>query len=174
MNTAVAHGRPDKIEVYRFSPWATVGIPLLALFFQAFVPLRLHFFDIFNLPLLVTIFFAVSRRSPVKGLITGAVIGLVQDSLTHHPIGIEGIALTVVGFAASSIGARVDVENPGTRLLMTFGFYLVNEATYFIVARGMVGEMAVWTWSHKLAGAFVNAILALMLFLILDRVKEPA
>jgi rod shape-determining protein MreD len=174
MNTAVMHGRPEKIEVYRFSPWATVGIPLLALFFQAFIPLRLHFFEIFNLPLLVTIFFAVARRSPVKGLITGATIGLLQDSLTHHAIGVEGIALTVVGFAASSMGARVDVENPGTRLLMTFGFYLVNEAIYFFVARGMVGEMLMWQWSHKLAAALANSILALILFLIMDRVKEPA
>src|SRR5690242_1586355 len=125
MSASVVSTRPDKIEVYRFSAWATIGIPLLALFLQAFLPLKLHFFSMFDLPLLVTIFFAVARRSPVKGLLTGAAIGLAQDSLTHHPIGIAGIALTVVGFAASSIGARVDVENPGTRFLMSFGFFLL-------------------------------------------------
>jgi rod shape-determining protein MreD len=110
----------------------------------------------------------------VKGLFTGAIIGLMQDSLTHHPIGIYGIAKTVVGFGASSIGAKVDVENPGSRFLMTFGFYLLHQFVYFIVSRGMVGTPMWWQWSHILSAALLNSVLAVMLFMVLDRVKEPA
>ena len=53
---------------------------------------RFHFFSLFDLPLLVVIFFAVARRSQVAGLVTGSVIGLLQDALTHQHIGIAGIA----------------------------------------------------------------------------------
>ena len=66
----------EQIEVYRFSIPVTVGVPLLALFLQAFVPRRLPFFSIFDLPLLVTIFFAMARRNPISGLLTGAAIRL--------------------------------------------------------------------------------------------------
>ena len=95
----------EQIEVYRFSIPVTVGAPLLALLLQGFLPIRFPFFSIFDLPLLVTIFFAMARRNPVSGLFTGAAIGLVQDMLGHHPIGLYGIAKTVVGYGASSLGA---------------------------------------------------------------------
>src|SRR5438876_7505044 len=114
----ITYTSQEQVEVYRFSAPAAILIPLAALFLQAFLPLRLHFFSIFDLPLLVVIFFAVARRSQVSGLLTGAVIGLLQDSLTHHPIGVYGIAKTVVGFGASSLGVRLDVENLGARVLV--------------------------------------------------------
>src|SRR5437868_8624507 len=84
----------EGIEVFRFSPVAAVLIPLLALFLQASLPLRFPFFAIFNLPLLVVIFFAVARRSPMAGTVTGCLIGLAQDSLAyqHQPIGLFGIS----------------------------------------------------------------------------------
>src|SRR5579863_6407590 len=58
----------EQVEVYRFSVPAAILAPLIAVFLQAFLPLRFHFFSIFDLPLLVVIFFAVARRSPVTGL----------------------------------------------------------------------------------------------------------
>src|SRR5208337_1527480 len=96
----------DEIEVYRFGPFISVLVPLLALVIQAFVPARWHGFAVLDLPLLVTIFFAVTRSSQMAGLMTGAIIGLVQDALTHQAIGLYGIAKTVVGYGASSLGVK--------------------------------------------------------------------
>jgi len=76
----ITYTSQEQVEVYRFSLPAAILIPLMALFLQAFVPLRLHFFSMFDLPLLVVIFFAVARRSQVAGLLTGSLIGLLQDS----------------------------------------------------------------------------------------------
>ena len=47
----------EQIDVYRFGIPTTVAVPLLAVFLQAFIPLRFPFFNIFDLPLLVVIFF---------------------------------------------------------------------------------------------------------------------
>src|SRR5207245_6132211 len=96
----------EQVEVYRFSVPATILIPLIALFLQACLPLGLHFFSIFDLPLLVTIAFALARRGQISGLLTGAVIGILQDWLTHHPTGVFGIATTVVGYGASPLGVH--------------------------------------------------------------------
>jgi len=162
----------EQVEVYRFSVPAAILIPLTAVFLQAFVPLRLHFFSIFDLPLLVVIFFAVARRSQVTGLLTGAAIGLLQDSLTGHPIGLYGIAKTVVGYGASSLGVKLDVENAGSRFLVTLFFYVAHEIVYFTVARGLVGLTMQWSWGHELGSAFANAALAVPLFILLDRFKQ--
>jgi rod shape-determining protein MreD len=162
----------DQIEVYRFNWVVALGAPVVAVFLQAFLPLRFHFFATFDLPLLVTIFFAVARRNPASGLVTGALIGLLQDSLTHQPIGLYGIAKTVVGFGASSLGARIDVENIGARFLVTLFFYIVHEVVYFVVARGMVGLTLEWSWPHELGSALANALLAVALFAVLDRFKR--
>lgn len=162
----------EQVEVYRFNLPITIGVPLVALFLQAFVPRHFHFFTIFDLPLLVTIFFSMARRNPVSGLLTGGIIGLLQDSLTSLPIGVYGIAKTVVGFGASSLGVKLDVENAGARLLVTIGFYVVHEIVYFMVARGMVGLTLQWSWPHELWSALANAVLGVLIFAVLDRFKQ--
>jgi len=168
----ITYTSQQQVEVYRFGLPAAILIPLIAVFLQAFVPLRLRFFSIFDLPLLVVIFFAVARRSPIAGLLTGAVVGLLQDALTHRPIGVYGIAQTVVGYGASSLGVRLDVENAGARLLMTLFFYVIHEIVYFLVARGLVGLTPEWSWPRELGSAFANAVLAVFLFALLDKFKQ--
>ena len=163
----------EQVEVYRFSIPVTIGVPLLALFLQAFIPLRFPRFAVYvDLPLLVTIFFAMARRNPISGLLTGAVIGLAQDMLGHRPIGVYGIAKTVVGYGASSLGVKLDVENPGARLLVTLGFYLIHSAVYFTVARGLVNMTQSWSWLHGLLAGLANAVLGVMLYFVLDKFKQ--
>lgn len=163
----------EQVEVYRFSIPVTIGVPLLALFLQAFIPLRFPGFAVYiDLPLLVTIFFSMARRNPVAGLFTGAVIGLAQDMLGHNPIGIYGIAKTVVGYGASSLGVKLDVENAGARFLVTLGFYLVHSAVYFTVARGMVNMTQTWSWWHGMLAGFANATLGVVLYFLLDKFKQ--
>ena len=174
MNVAVSYTSREEIEVHRFSWIASIFVPLLAVFVQGFIPLRLGFLNIFDFPLLITIFFAVARRRPIPGLITGAIIGTLQDALTHHPIGLNGIAKTMVGYVAASLGVKIDVDNPGSRFLMTFGFYLLHQFIYAVIDVALVGESEPWRWTHILVGALLNGFLAVVLFALLDRLKERA
>ncbi len=169
---AITYTSGEQVEVYRFSIPATVLIPLGAIFLQVFLPLRFHFFSIFDLPLLVTIGFATARRSPLAGLMTGGIIGILQDALTHHPIGLYGIAKTIVGFGASSLGIKLDVENAGARFLLTIFFYVVHEVVYFLIARGLVGLRMAWSWQHELVSGLANAVLGIFVFMLLDRIKQ--
>ena len=163
----------EQVEVYRFSIPVTIGVPLLALFLQAFVPLRFPRFAAYlDLPLLVTIFFAMARRNPISGLLTGSVIGLAQDMLGHNPIGIYGIAKTIVGYGASSLGVKLDVENAGARFLVTLGFYLVHAGVHFTVARGLVNMTQSWSWGHEILAGLANATLGVGLFFLLDKFKQ--
>ena len=169
---AITYTSGEQVEVYRFSIPATILIPLIAVFLQAWLPLRFPFFNIFDLPLLVVIGFATARRNPLAGLVTGGLIGILHDALTHQPIGLYGISMTVVGFGASSLGIKLDVENIGARFLLTIFFYVVHEVVYFMIARGLVGLHMAWSWPHELLSGVANALLGVLVFMLLDRVKQ--
>jgi rod shape-determining protein MreD len=173
-NVAVTYTSREQIEVYRFTVPVAILVPLLAVFLQAFIPLRFAWFNAFDLPLLVVIFFAMARRSQVAGLLTGACIGIIQDSLTHNQLGVYGIAKTVVGYGASSLGVKLDTESVGTRLIVTTGFYVVHQVVYFTIARALVGLDLNWSWSRELWSAVANALLGVFLFALMDRLKQRA
>jgi rod shape-determining protein MreD len=171
MNRALSLTSREYIAVYQFGWPASVGIPLLAIFVQVFASRWFSIIKIFDLPLLVTIFFAVSRRRPIPGLFTGAAIGTLQDVFSSSFIGLNGIANTIIGYLASSLGVRIDVDNPGSRFLMTFAFCVIHRVLYMVIDRGLVGANEPWYWGHTLLSALANALAAVVLFSALDKFK---
>ena len=162
-----------ELEVYHFSFFVTILVPLVLILLQVLVPHVWPAVLMVDLPLIAVIFFAVARRNPISGALTGAMIGLVEDALTGKPIGINGMAKAVIGYAASSIGLQVDVENIVTRLLMAFSFSLLQSALLFLINRlllGMPGYKLLWV--HELIRAGLNTAVAIPLFLFLDRFKQ--
>jgi rod shape-determining protein MreD len=169
MNSSVSLTSREEIEVHRFSWPVSLGIPVLAIFLQVY--LRFRVMTVLDLPLLVTIFFAVARRRPIPGMFTGAIIGTLQDAWTEHPIGLFGIAKTIVGFLGSSLGVKLDVDNPGSRFLMTFAFVLIHRFIYMAISSQLVGGSEAWIWGHTLLSALVNGLAAVVLFALLDKLK---
>src|SRR5271163_2578447 len=140
-----------ELEQHSFPPAVAVLVPLGAIVLQALLPRPFPRLGILELPLIVTVFFAVSRRNPVAGTLTGAAIGLLQDALTGHPIGVNGMAKSVIGYIAASIGIQVDVENLTTRILINFGFFLLNSLLLFLINRRLLGHLDFHLhWLHEL------------------------
>ena len=174
MSYAVSLTSREDLDVHKFTWPVSIGLPLLAIFIQVFASKWFGFIKFFDLPLQVTIFFAVARRRPVPGLMTGAVIGTLQDVFASSYIGLNGIAKTMIGYLASSLGVRIDVENPGSRFLMTFAFCLVHRVIYMIVNLGLVSGNEPWFWGRTVAQAVANGLLSVVLFAALDRLKHRA
>jgi rod shape-determining protein MreD len=143
-------------------------VPLVALVLQAWLPRVAGHYVWFDLPLVVTIYFALGRRSPIQGTLMGAAMGLFEDALSHHAIGVNGIAKTLAGFLAASVGVRIDVENLTIRLLLNFLLSLMCSAIYLLIYRGLLGMDLEWSWLTELLKAVGNSIIALVLFPLLD------
>src|ERR1700693_1818458 len=139
-STEVYIGPEPHIEVHKYYSGIVPIAVLLALVLQAFIPVYLHWASYLELPLLVTLYFALSKRNPSSGLLLGMVIGLLQVSLSRTPLGLYGIAKTMVGFVGSSIGARIDVEHPIARFLLTAGFYLFHPAVFTLTSRLLLAQ----------------------------------
>lgn len=161
-----------ELDVQRYPLIFVLLTPLLAIFLQAYLPRFIPKFDIIDLPLLVVIYFAVGWRNPIAGTVTGALVGLVQDALTNHPLGINGIAKSVVGFCAASVGVKIDVENPGSRLLMNFVFSLLSAAIYLFIMHRLLALDLKTSWLHEAIKAVINAIVGVFVFDLLDRFKR--
>ncbi len=158
-------------EIRRYPVLAYALAPLAALVLQAWLPRLLGRYAWFDLPLVVTVYFALGRRSPIQGTLMGAGMGLFEDALTHHVIGINGVAKTVAGFLAASVGIRIDVENFTIRLLFVFVLSLVASGVYVFVDRVLLGLDLEWNWYTELFKAVGNSLIAMVLFPLLDRLQ---
>ena len=157
----------------RSYPWLVyLLVPLLALGLQSLLSLYFTRFDLLDLPLLITIYYAISRREPISATLFGAVMGIGQDGLTHHPLGVFGIAKGVIGYMAASIGVRIDTENHGTRLLLTFGFTLLQTGILWLLESHMLGQPFAWHWFHEGMRALFNALVGVILFALLDLTRR--
>ena len=162
-----------EVEQQSFSLPVALLVPLAAILLQVLLPRVFAPLAILDLPFIVTLFFAISRRSPIAGTVTGGTIGLLQDILTSQPIGVNGMAKSLIGYAAASLGSQIDVENSGTRALLTFGFSLTQSVLLYLIERRLLGIRSFHLMAlHELLRAAVNTLVALPLFLLLDRAKH--
>jgi rod shape-determining protein MreD len=168
MPVLMADTRRD-LEIHRYPVLIYGLIPLLALVLQAWLPRLAGRYAWFDLPLVVTVYFALGRRSPIQGTMMGCVLGIFEDALTHHAIGINGVAKTVVGFLAASVGVRIDVENSTIRLGLIFLLSLLSSALYIFVNRFLLGLTLDSNWLIELFKAVGNSVIGLAVFPFLDR-----
>lgn len=150
--------------------WLVV-IPLIAVLSQVYVPRFVPFLSYLELPLLITVHFALTSGGPIPALFYGMFIGLVQDSLSHQPIGMYGIVKTLVGYFAASVSMRFDVQNPVVTFILAFFFYFFHQFFYWVLSRALLGETLGFDSQQTLIFGVLNAAVALPLFRLLDRLK---
>jgi len=161
-------------QVSRFRARVLLFVPLAAILFQVYVPRFFDFLGYLELPLLVTIYFALMRRSQIGGLFIGAFIGLAQDSLSiKQPLGMYGIVKTLVGYFAASVGMRIDVEHSFIRLLLIYFFYFFHQVMYWVMLRGLLGKQIGFDVKRTLIMGVLNAVVGVTLFHFLDKLREP-
>lgn len=161
---------PRTARASRLRPLILI-VPLVAILFQVYVPRFFPFLSYLELPLLLTVHFALTRREPISSVFFGAAIGLVQDSLSYQPIGMFGIVKTLVGYFAASVGLRFDVANPVITFILGFFFYVFHQFFYWLLARALLGQIVPFDIQQTLIYGVLNAAVALPLFHLLDKLK---
>jgi rod shape-determining protein MreD len=161
--------RKDRKSIFNVA--AIIGISLLSILFRVYISRFVPYLQYLELPLLVTVYLSLMWRSPIAGLLFGAAIGLAQDSLSHHELGMYGIVKTLVGYFAASVSLRVDVGNPLLRLVLGFFFFFFHQLLYWVLARALLGQTLDFEFTQVLVLAILNAIVAVFLYQLLDRLK---
>jgi rod shape-determining protein MreD len=160
------------IEVHKFHGGTILLSLLVAVVLQSFLPVYISKAGILDLPLLITIYFGLSRRNPSTGLLLGTITGLLQDSLSKTPLGLFGISKTIIGYLASSIGARLDTEHPAARFALTAVFFVLHQGIVILINRLLLAQPQSWfTWNFGVA-CLVNSLLGVFLYYFLDRFRK--
>ena len=163
----------SNIEVHKYYGGTVILTAFLALVIQAFLHKYGRWSELIDLPLLVTIYFGVSRRNPVTGLFLGAAIGITQDALSHdNPIGLYGISNTIVGYLASTVGARIDTQHPASRFALVFLFFHLHQAVFATIERVLLNHPAPFLTWGLLRNSLVSAAFSVFLFAFLDRLRK--
>jgi len=157
----------------RYPTWVFIVVPLTALLIQIYLPLfeTLRFVSKIDLPLLVTIYFALMRRSQIRGLTIGLVLGLAQDSFSRFYIGMYGLCKTMVGYMSASIGMQFDVEHPFVRLLLCLVFYLFHQFLYWVLQRAVLDQPVGFNLPGEALLGVINALIGVAIFHFLDKLR---
>jgi len=165
----VAGGLRGRREEARLGKIKLVAVPLAAILFQVYVPLLVIYLGYLELPLLVVLFFALTRRRLTASLLYGAAVGLLQDALSHNPIGMFGIAKTLVGYFAAAASFRFDVENPLVRFLLGFFFYFFHQFLYWVLTQALLAQPASFSLQQALVLGLLNGAVAVPLLEVLAK-----
>jgi len=163
--------RQEMVE-HSFHPAIVLLVPLAAIFVQVNLPRLVPQVAMIDLPLIVVIFFSVGRRGPVAGTLTGALTGLAQDFFSGQYVGIFGMSKSIIGYIGSLLSLRIDVESLGTRILLCFGFTLLDNWIVYIIRLSLLGMNMQWLMGYQLLRAVLNMIIGVPVLYLLDRTKR--
>ena len=169
----MAQGTKERAEVYGFSPWIFWSALLMAFLIQGLIPIRFPFGRVFDLPLIMLIYFSANRSSKVYGIFLGAGIGILQDALSPHGyIGLFGMAKSVVGYLAPTIAVRVNLDQTLPRVVLTGVLVLLHGIILRTLEQTLLENPNPFVPLDFLNGVGVNTSLGIVIFPLLDRVRK--
>lgn len=162
------------INVYRVHPATLWAAAFVALVLQAFLPVVLPFARLLDLPLLVVIYFSITRRNQIFGTLFGATVGLAEDALSHGFLGVFGIVKALVGYFAARASIRFDLEQFAGRLAVTAALVLFHSLSLAFLQHALLESSAGWQPLDVASAVLFNVALAPLLFQLFDRFRRPA
>jgi rod shape-determining protein MreD len=162
------------VEVFHVHPLTLVATLFLTFLLQSVIPLTFPQARLFDFPLVVTIYFSFSRRSKVFGTGLGAVVGLLQDALSRHYLGLYGMAKALVGYLAASASVKFELEGLLPRFLLTAVLVFVHNLFLSALEHALLQFPPAFMPVDLASGVLFNIALALVVFQVLDRFRRPA
>lgn len=113
---------------------------------------------------LVGVVYAALLWGRVAGMLAGTIGGLIQDLLSGNIVGVGGLAKTVIGFVAGTVGTQFVLVKPRARMLIvgvaTVFHRLMLLATFALIEQAWPGL----PWRAIVAETLINALASMILF----------
>ena len=117
---------------------------------------------------LVVVVYVALTSGPATGMFAGSLAGLIQDALSSGVIGVGGLAKSIVGFLAGSIGQQFIV----TAALPRFVMFVAATAMHAAVFMGLYVLLGLRSfaspWAAILSQAVGNAVIGMVAFAIVE------
>jgi rod shape-determining protein MreD len=161
-------------EAFRAHPAVLSLIVFASLLLEVTLPPTLPVARLFQLPLLVTIYFSMIRENKIFGTAFGMSVGLLEDALSHGYLGQMGMAKALIGYLAATAGLKLESDNLLVRGLLIGSLVIVHNSFSYLLIHQLLGLQTPFDSLHILTTTVVNVALGLILFLLFDRLKKRA
>ena len=122
---------------------------------------------------LVAVVYVALTSGPVTGMVSGCVVGLIQDALSSGIIGVGGLAKLIVGFVVGVIGQQFIMTSALPRLVMFLGATALHAAVFLGLYWGMNAALNVpmfpVSWKALAGQGLGNALVGIVAFAIIER-----
>lgn len=159
-------------EAFRAHPAILSLIVFASVLLEVTLPPTLPVARLFQLPLLVTIYFSMIRENQIFGTALGMGVGLLEDALSHGYLGQMGMAKALVGYLAATAGLRLEFDNLLVRGLLIGTLVIIHDSFNYLLVHQLLGLQTPFDSLHVLTSAVVNVALGLVLFLLFDRLRK--
>lgn len=160
------------MERHRYSIWVISLFIIVSVLVQSKLPLWVAHASWLDLPLVVTIYFGLSYRDSIRGMSIGVIAGLLQDTLSHGPIGMNGMTKTLIGFFASSVSGRIEVDHAVIRVTALVLFSVVNLGLFAALEKLFFAPRFSWAHYHFVFTPLLNVAMGFPIFLLGDRLRK--
>lgn len=122
-----------------------------------------------DLLLAIVVYFSM-LRGPVYGTIAGFALGLLQDTQSHHVLGLNAFAKAVSGFVVAHAPEGLVKESPLTQMGVLFLAALLHNLVFLILYTwAQISMMPALMARIGLPGALYTALAAPLLLALLQR-----
>lgn len=167
--------RPPKLAgAARFHPAVVIVAVFVALLLQASLPAEFPITRAFEFPLLVTIYFSMTRHDKIFGIALGTAVGLMQDALSYGYLGMMGMAKSLVGYLAASTSTKFEVDSMLARVVLIAVLIPIHNGFLALLRHGLLGYPFALKPAQTAGRILVNIALGLVLFRLLDRFRRPS
>jgi rod shape-determining protein MreD len=126
------------------------------------------FIDGFDLPLIITIHVAMSKGK-IPGMMTGVVIGYIQDAMSGGVLGFNGISKIIAGYSGGYLKEKFFVRSMAHRTISVAGaVFMAILAKVFVLSLFAQPRPALFS-TQIFWGLAGNTLLALLVHALLDR-----
>ncbi len=139
-NTEVYIGPEPHIEVHKYYGGVVPLAVLLALVLQAFFPVYFRTRQLSGIAAAGDSLLRAQQAQSVVGVAAGHGGRAAAGQPEPHAARTLRHRENLGGILGSSIGARIDVEHPIARFLLTIGFYLFHHAVFTLTSRGLLAQ----------------------------------
>jgi rod shape-determining protein MreD len=159
-------------EAYRAHPAVLLLVVFASLMLEVSLPPTFPLARLFQLPLLVTIYFSMIRENQIFGTVFGSCVGFLEDAMSHGYLGQMGMAKALVGYLAATAGLKLEFDNLLVRALLIGSLVFVHNSFLYFLNQQLLGLPPPFKPLHIATTTILNVALGLILFPLFDRLKK--
>jgi rod shape-determining protein MreD len=120
--------------------------------------------------LLAIVVYTSLTKGPVAGVLTGFILGLLQDAQSQHGLGLDALSKAAVGYAAQFTWEGLDKESVYTQMAVLLVAGLLHNLIFLFLYCGSQLTMVPGLWLRVgVPGALYTAVVAPLLVALLSK-----